>query len=161
LRSLLWEDEKDRIPFFFFTEGWRMGEHVLLQGRVIWGAGMRESSIRFFIQRNRRLVTDVPGDCSVCNHCRHIGRGYCYCDAGETIAECRRYDGRILAQEAKDFDWSLVTSSDRVSDKTLDMRLKWVRSEVNLADSSDYGRGYRDAMMRVLAHFDGPKEESL
>jgi hypothetical protein len=116
---------------------------------------MRRSSTRFFIQSHRRLVTDAPKDCSGCNHCSHVGRGYCYCDAGDTILECRRYEGRVLAQEADDFDWSLVSASDVSPDKASDVSLRWIRSEAGLADQSDYGRGYRDAMMRVLEYFDG------
>jgi hypothetical protein len=135
-----------------------MGEHVLLQSGTIGGEVMRQSSTRFFIQKNKRFVTDVPRDCSGCNHCSHIGRGYCYCDAGETISECRRYDGRVLAQEVTDFDWSMVASLDVSPDKASEASLKWIRSEANLADQSDYGRGYRDAMVRVLEYFNGDEQ---
>lgn len=116
---------------------------------------MRQSSTRFFIQKNKRIVTDIPRDCSGCNHCRHIGRGYCYCDAGETIFECRRYPGRALVHPGGDFDWSLISPTEVAPEKISDRHLGWILSEANTGDDSDYGRGYRDAMRRILEYFHG------
>lgn len=94
-------------------------------------------------------------DCSGCNHCRHIGRGYCYCDAGETISECRRYPGRALAHPGVDLDWSLVSTTEVATEKISDRHLGWILSEANAGDDSDYGRGYRDAMRRILEYVHG------
>lgn len=71
------------------------------------------SDTRAWIKKNRRIVTDVSGDCSHCWACTDFGKGYCYCSADEHLLQiCRRHEHRFLAPAAQaEFDWSLLGDS--------------------------------------------------
>ena len=90
--------------------------------------------IKQWIAEHHRIVTDVPGDCSSCYHCRHLGKGYCYCSKDEGIETCQNYSMRFLATPSSHpFDWDLICASkDRITKEKL---ISFLREADELIDS--------------------------
>lgn len=90
--------------------------------------------IKQWIAEHHRIVTDVPGDCSSCYHCRHLGKGYCYCSKDEGIETCQNYSMRFLATlSSHHFDWDLICApKDRITKEKL---ISLLREADKLIDS--------------------------
>ena len=90
--------------------------------------------IKQWIADHHRMITDVPGDCSSCYHCRHLGKGYCYCSKNDGIETCQYYSLRFLATPSPHpFDWDLICASkDRVTKEKL---ISFLREADELIDA--------------------------